>query len=83
MIEGSRSLTLINFKWYELRIMSFFFNRPMGALQIPIETFHRSESGKEGSIVLNQLTRNELVIPKIEFPSKRLSANKKLIIARN
>ncbi len=29
----------------------------MGELQIPIRTYHRSESGKEGSIVLNQATR--------------------------
>ncbi len=30
----------------------------MGALQIPIGTYHRSESGKEGSVVLNQATRD-------------------------
>ena len=35
-----------------------FLNRAMGALQIPIGTYHRSESGKEGSIVLNQASRD-------------------------
>jgi hypothetical protein len=32
--------------------------RAMGALQIPIGTFHRSESGEGGSLVLNQSVRD-------------------------
>ena len=55
MIEGSRKFTLINPKWDEPHHV-IFLNRAMGALQIPIGTYHRSESGKEGSIVLNQAT---------------------------
>ena len=59
VIEGSRIFTLINPKWDEPHHV-IFFKRPMGALQIPIGTYHRSQSGKEGSIVLNQATRDEI-----------------------
>ena len=50
----------------------------MGALQIPIGTYHRSESGKEGSIVLNQATRDEFFDPKKEFSPVSLRLNKQL-----
>ena len=39
---------------------NFFLNRAMGALQIPTGTYHRSESGEEDSIVLNQTTIDAL-----------------------
>ena len=39
----------------------------MGALQIPIGTYHRSTSNKEGSIVLNQAVRDEKFNPENEF----------------
>ena len=58
MIEGSRKFTLLNPAWDEPHHM-IFLNRAMGALQIPNGTYHRSESGKEGSIVLNQETRDK------------------------
>ena len=58
MIEGSRKFTLINPKWDEPHHV-IFLNRAMGGLQIPIGTYHRSESGTEGSIVLNQATRDD------------------------
>ena len=50
----------------------------MGALNIPIGTYHRSQSGKEGSIVLNQATRDEVFDPKTEFTPVSLRHNKKL-----
>ena len=50
VIEGSRKFTLINPKWDEPHHV-IFLNRAMGAMKIPIGTYHRSESGKEGSIV--------------------------------
>ena len=59
VIEGSRKFTLINPKWDEPHHV-IFLNRAMGALQIPIGTYHRSESGKEGSIILNQATRDDM-----------------------
>ena len=39
----------------------------MGALQIPIGTFHRSISGKDGSIVINQAIRDDQFDPTTEF----------------
>ena len=44
VIEGSRTFSLINPKWVEPHHV-IFSNRPMGALQIPMETYHRSKSG--------------------------------------
>ena len=39
----------------------------MGALQIPIGTFHRSISGENGSIVINQAIRDKQFESNIEF----------------
>ena len=60
VIEGSRTFTLINPRWDEPHYV-IFLSRLMGALQIPIRTYHRSQSGKEGSIVLNQLEMKFLI----------------------
>lgn len=54
----------------------------MGALQIPIGTYHRSESGKEGSIVLNQATRDNSFDQSKEFSPVSLRSNKQLRKAR-
>ena len=54
----------------------------MGVLQIPIGTYHRSESGKEGSIVLNQATRDDVFNQKNEFLPVSLRSNKQLKKAR-
>ena len=77
MIEGSRKFTLINPKWDEPHHV-IFLNRAMGALQIPIGTYHRSESGKEGSIVLNQATRDDMFDQRKEFSPVSLRSNKQL-----
>ena len=50
----------------------------MGALQIPIGTYHRSESGKEGSIVLNRATRDDAFDQRKEFLPVSLRSNKQL-----
>ena len=44
----------------------------MGALEIPKGTYHRSISGKEGSIVLNQPKRDKLFDPAKEFIPQKL-----------
>jgi hypothetical protein len=44
----------------------------MGALEIPTGTYHRSISGKEGSIVLNQPKRDNLFDPAKEFIPQKL-----------
>ena len=54
----------------------------MGALQIPIGTYHRSESGKEGSIVLNQATRDDAFYQRKEFSPVILRSNKQIRKAR-
>ena len=77
VIEGSRKFTLINPKWDEPHHV-IFLNRAMGALKIPIGTYHRSETGKEGSIVLNQSTRDDLFDQRKEFTPVSLRSNKQL-----
>ena len=77
VIEGSRKFTLINPKWDEPHHV-IFLNRAMGALKIPIGTYHRSESGKEGSIVLNQATRDDGFDQTKEFSPLSLRSNKQL-----
>ena len=54
----------------------------MGALQIPIRTYHRSDSGKEGSIVLNQATRDNSFDKAKEFSPVSLRSNQELRKAR-
>ena len=53
----------------------------MGALEIPIGTYHRSISGKEGSIVLNQPKRDKFFDHAKEFIPQKLDKIK-LIKAR-
>ena len=81
VIEGSRKFTLINPTWDEPHHV-IFLNRAMGALQIPIGTYHRSESEKEGSIVLNQATRDNAFDQTKEFSPVSLRSSKKLRKAR-
>ncbi len=77
VIDGSRKFTLINPEWDEPHHV-IFLNRAMGALQIPIGTYHRSESGEEGSIVLNQATRDNAFDQTKEFSPISLRSNKQL-----
>ena len=44
----------------------------MGALEIPIGTYHKSISGKEESIVLNQPIRDKFFDPTKEFIPQKL-----------
>ena len=44
----------------------------MRALEIPIGTYHRSSSGKEDSIVLNQPKRDKFFNPAKEFIPQKL-----------
>ena len=66
VLEGSRTFTLLNPAWDEPHHV-IYLNPKMGALQIPIGTFHRSISGKDGSIVINQAIRDEQFEPTTEF----------------
>ena len=64
------------------RTMLFFLNRAMDALQIPIGTYHRSESKKKGSIVLNQATRDNSIDQTKELSPVSLKSNIQLRKAR-
>ena len=66
VIEGSRIFSLINPEWDEPHHI-IYLNRAMGALKIPVGTFHRSISNTKGSIVLNQAVRDEFFNYKNEF----------------
>tara|TARA_Y100001968_G_C19384886_1_gene732332 strand:+ start:359 stop:1237 length:879 start_codon:yes stop_codon:yes gene_type:complete len=58
VLEGKRTFTLLNPEWDEPHHV-IYLNQKMGALQIPIGTYHRSVSGSKGSMVLNQAVRDE------------------------
>ena len=65
-LEGDRTFTLLNPLWDEPHHI-IYLHRFMGALQIPIGTFHRSISGKNGSIVINQAIRDKQFESNTEF----------------
>ncbi len=66
MLSGKRIFTLLNPEWDEPHHV-IYLNQKMGALQIPIGTYHRSISGSEGSMVLNQAVRDEKFDSSKEF----------------
>ncbi len=66
VLKGDRIFTLLNPLWNEPHHI-VYLHRFMGALEIPIGTFHRSISGKDGSIVINQAIRDEQFEPSTEF----------------
>ena len=66
VLEGERTFTLLNPLWDEPHHI-IYLNRSMGALQIPIGTFHKSISGKNGSVVINQAIRDEQFDSSREF----------------
>ncbi len=80
VIAGERKFILINPTWDEPHHV-IYLNRNMGALVIPIGTYHRSISGKEGSIVLNQPIRDKFFDPDKEFIPQKLN-NLSLLNAR-
>ncbi|WP_413440407.1 hemagglutinin [Synechococcus sp. MIT S1220] len=57
VIEGERIFTLLNPAWPQPHHVIHIV-RAMGALQIPVGTYHRSVSGDAGSLVLNQSLRD-------------------------
>ena len=53
VLSGTRTFELVNKEWkYPYHIVHL--NRSSGALVIPPMTYHRSTSGENGSIVINQ-----------------------------
>ena len=66
VLSGERTFELVNFDWkFPYHIVHM--NRRSGALVVPIGTYHRSISGEDGSIVINQAVRDEEFNPDTEF----------------
>ena len=66
VVSGERTFELVNRDWkYPYHIVHL--NRTSGALVIPTNTYHRSISGENGSIVINQAVRDDLFRPESEF----------------
>jgi len=66
VLKGERIFTLLNPEWDEPHHV-IYLNQSMGALQIPIGTYHQSVSATEGSMVLNQAVRDRDFDPDKEF----------------
>ena len=66
VVSGQRTFELVNYKWKNpYHIVNL--NVHNGALFIPRGTFHRSVSGENGSIVINQAKRYDGFDPSAEF----------------
>ena len=66
VLAGLRTFELVNPSWrYPYHIVHL--NRSSGALVIPKMTYHRSYSGEDGSIVINQAIRDDEFDAKTEF----------------
>lgn len=66
VVGGSRTFELVNRAWenpYHIVTLDLH----SGALVIPPDTYHRSVSGHEGSIVINHAVRDEYFDEKLEF----------------
>ena len=82
VLEGNRTFTLLNPLWDEPYHI-VYLHRSMGALQIPKGTFHRSISGKNGSIVINQAIRDEQFEPTTEFDPISIEKRTDLLKAKS
>ena len=77
VVSGERIFELVNYGWrYPYHIVHL--NVHNGALLIPRGTFHRSQSGKDGSIVINQAKRYEGFNPDAEFYPVSCATNMEL-----
>ncbi len=77
VVSGTRTFELVNTNWkYPYHIVNL--DRSHGALFIPRGTFHRSVSGPEGSIVINQAQRYPGFDSNTEFIPISAAENDKL-----
>jgi len=58
VIHGQRLFELFNPSWIDKHWL-VFLTEDSGALQIPVGCFHRSYSGKDGSLLLNHAIRDD------------------------
>ena len=77
VLSGMRTFELVNPEWkYPYHIVHL--NRSSGALVIPKMTYHRSWSGEEGSIVINQAIRDDEFDASTEFVPVSAAKNPEL-----
>ena len=77
VLSGVRTFELINLEWkYPYHIIHL--NRSSGALVIPTNTYHRSISGEDGSIVINQAIRDDEFNADTEFIPVSTARNKQI-----
>ena len=77
VVSGQRTFELVNYEWrYPYHIVNLNVNN--GALIIPRGTYHRSTSGEDGSIVINQAKRYDGFDATQEFIPVSCAENKKL-----
>ena len=77
VVSGERTFELVNFDWkYPYHIVHL--NRSSGDLMIPLKTYHRSISGDDGSVVINQSSRTEGFDHNTEFVPVSAAENKRL-----
>ena len=83
VVSGTRTFELVNLQW-KCPYHIVRLDRSHGALFIPRGTFHRSVSGEEGSIVINQAHRYEGFDASAEFYPVSCATNMELYnILRN
>jgi hypothetical protein len=66
VLQGQRTFIPLNPAWDQPHHV-IDLERAMGALEIPVGTYHRSISGEEGSLVLNQSIRDPAFSYATEF----------------
>ena len=77
VLSGTRTFELVNPEWkFPYHIVHL--NRTSGALVVPKMTFHRSMSGDDGSIVINQEIRDDEFNPETEFTPVSAAENEDL-----
>ena len=77
VVSGERTFELVNYDW-KCPYHIVHLNRQSGALFIPRGTFHRSTSGQNGSIVINQAHRYDGFDASAEFYPVSSATNMKL-----
>ena len=83
VVSGTRTFELINLQW-KCPYHIVRLDRSHGALFIPRGTFHRSVSGEDGSILINQAHRYEGFDASAEFYPVSCATNMELYnILRN
>ena len=74
VVQGERTFELVNLQW-KYRYHIVHLNVHSGALIIPRGTFHRSVSGENGSIVINQAKRYDGFDASKEFIPRSCAIN--------